>query len=321
MPIVRVGTFNVENLFARFKFNEGIDPEQVVKDGWKAEEQFFEIDEEESKRLTAQVILNLNADILGLQEVENLDTLKRFRDSYLGGRTAYPYTVVLDGNDRRLIDVALLSRYPITHIRSYQDLWVPEWNAPLFSRDCLETDVLIDGVGSLTLFVNHFKSMAPPSGSDPCQGRHLTQFIRSKQSKTVRDIVKNRFEENIESSRFIILGDLNDYLETDLQGGSGITELVQWNMVENIIDRLPENERWTHFWRGRSDCGISPVYRQLDYLLLSPTLSQAVQGDPYIERRGQPGRATRYSGPRFDNVGFDRPKASDHCALAVDLKL
>ena len=42
--------------------------------------------------------------------VENLDTLKRFRSQYLGGSKAYPYAVAIDGNDPRLIDIAVLSK-------------------------------------------------------------------------------------------------------------------------------------------------------------------------------------------------------------------
>ena len=36
-------------------------------------------------------------------------------------------------------------------------------------------------------------------------------------------------------------------------------------------------------------------------------------------RKGLPFRATKYTGPRFPDVGEDNPKASDHCPLAMEL--
>lgn len=118
MATIRIGTFNCENLFARYKFNKTIDPQKAVIDGWRTDQRHFDISDATSKKLTAQAILALDANVLALQEVENLDTLKRFRDLYLGGRKAYPYVVSIDGNDRRLIDVAVLSRYPLVNINT-----------------------------------------------------------------------------------------------------------------------------------------------------------------------------------------------------------
>lgn len=91
MATIRIGTFNVENLFARYKFNKDVDLKKVVIDGWRADQRHFDIYDDISKKITAQAILAANADVLALQEVENLDTLKRFRELYLGGRKAYPY--------------------------------------------------------------------------------------------------------------------------------------------------------------------------------------------------------------------------------------
>ena len=59
-------------------------------------------------------------DIIALQEIENLDTLKQFNRvrSYLN--RDYPYAILIDGNDRRQIDVALLSKHKLTNIRTHQ---------------------------------------------------------------------------------------------------------------------------------------------------------------------------------------------------------
>lgn len=317
MATIRIGTFNVENLFARYRFNKNIDPQKAVIDGWRADQRHFDIYDDTSKKLTAQAILATKADVLALQEVENLDTLKRFRDLYLGGRKAYPYAIAIDGNDPRLIDVAILSRYPLINIRTYQHLWVPAWKSFLFSRDCLEVDVQLPGQAILTLYVNHLKSMM--DRQNPCEGRKRTRTKREKQAATVKEIVAQRFGESAGQHPFIVLGDLNDYLETDAQGKTGIASLVQWDQVVNVVDRLPEEERWTQFFKGNKKCQLPPAYRQLDYLLLSTSLADANGKAPYIERRGMPKRADRYKGPRFPGVGLDRPKASDHCPVVMEV--
>src|SRR5215216_7258721 len=153
---IRLATFNVENLFARFKFKQKIDPSKAVEDGWNVNETAFSFMSPEAKRITGQAIKATRADIICLQEVENLDTLKKFRSDYLGGRKAYPYALSIDGNDPRLIDVAVLSRHSVVHARSYA--FLRHRNSALFSRDCLEVDVLI-GSKRLTLFVQHYKSI------------------------------------------------------------------------------------------------------------------------------------------------------------------
>lgn len=315
--MVRVATFNVENLFARIRFDRDVPVREAVRDGWSADQTRFTVLDAESKALTAQVLLALDADVLALQEVEGLDTLKRFRDRFLGGRQAYPHVAVLDGNDQRLIDVAVLSRFPLVHLRSYQHLWDEADDAPLFTRDCLEADVEVPGHGRLTLFVNHFKSMQAPYGRDEARGRELTRPKRERQAAAVRAIVEARFGPRPEEHPFVVLGDLNDYRETDAQGTSGLRALVEWDAVEDVLQRLPPGERWTHHWQGDARTGRAAARRQLDYLLVSRRLARASPALPYVERRGLPRRAV---GDRvFPGVGWDRPKASDHCPIAFDL--
>jgi endonuclease/exonuclease/phosphatase family metal-dependent hydrolase len=318
--MVRVATFNVENLFARMRFERDVRVEDAVRDGWSADQTRFSVLDAESKAITAQVLLALNADVLAVQEVEGLDTLKRFRDRLLGGRSAYPHAVVLDGNDQRLIDVGLLSRHPIVHLRSYQHLWDEVDNSPLFSRDCLEADVEVPGHGRLTLFVNHFKSMQAPNGVDPARGREATRAKRERQARGVRAVVEGRFGARAGEHPFVVCGDLNDYPEADAQGTSGIGNLVGWGEVEDVVQRLPPAERWTHHWPGDPRTGREGGRRQLDYLLVSRRLAGLTRAVPVVERRGMPLRAIGERAPHFPGVGWSHPKASDHCPIAFDLE-
>lgn len=307
MAKVRVATFNVENLFARWRFNADINPADANKRGWTVDETKFEELGVDAKALTGMAIREVKADILALQEVENVDTLKHFRSQFLGGRSEYPYVAGIDGNDPRLIDVAVLSKLPIVHVRSYQHLMDPKSKtSTLFSRDCLEVDIEVDGK-ILTLFVNHLKSMLG--------GRKATSARRKLQAKKVKEIVKDRFGASPGKESFIVLGDFNDYLETDKQGKTGIADLVKWDQVENVIARRPTEDQWTHYYASGRD------YKQLDYLLLSKALAKANGGAPDIMRKGTPLRADRYKGERFPGVGLDNPKASDHCPVVMEIEV
>ncbi len=317
MDSIKVATFNVENLFARFQFRRNIkDPEKMLRDGWTVNHIYFNIYKEKDKAITGETIQALDADVIALQEVENLDTLRKFRTDYLGGRKSYPYAIVIDGNDPRRIDVAILSRYPLTNIQTHSHLWSTELSWYLFSRDCLVADVQGPGSFTFTLFVSHFKSMIDKD--DPDNGRQNTRNKRVIQSRAVKQIVTARFGPEAGSQPFVVLGDFNDYMETDNQGEPGISDLVEWDAVVNVVDRLPEDERWTHYFKGGG--ALDPAYRQLDYLLLSRSLAERNPHPPHIERRGLPKRAAKYAAERFPGVGQNAPKASDHCPVVMELQ-
>lgn len=74
---------------------------------------------------TARVLAAVDADVVALVEVEDRPGLVKFNTNVLGsvfeatGRTAYPFALVVDGNDQRGIDVGILSRFPITDITTH----------------------------------------------------------------------------------------------------------------------------------------------------------------------------------------------------------
>jgi len=320
MASLKLATFNCENLFARFKFNRNIDPQKAVKDGWSANDTYFTIHNPTEKKLTEKAIRKAGADVIALQEVESMLTLKKFRTQHLRNM-GYKYHFVVDGNDPRFIDVGILSRYPIEKIDTHIHEWDDDLRSPMFSRDCLECDVVLPNSKRVRLFVNHFKSMF--DRKDPCNGRRNTRKRRLHQAKRVREIVKSEYRNlDDDSALFAILGDFNDYPETDAQGETAVADLVRWNKVVNVVNRLPADERWTHYFKGNSSCGIGKTYHQLDYILLSKPLAEKnASVKVEIIRDGLPRRATRYKGPWFDNVGTTKPKASDHCPVVIHLEL
>lgn len=187
----------------------------------------------------------------------------------------------------------------------------------MFSRDCLECDIVLPEDKRLRLFVNQFKSML--GRDDPCNGRKNTRTKRLHQSGRIKDTVSRQFAEGI--GNFAIIGDFNDYLETDQQGETGISDLVNWNFVENIVDRKVADQRWTHFFEGNSQCGIPPSYRQLDYILLSKSIAENNNEAPEIIRDGLAKAPNRYTGPRFDGVGQEKPAAFDHCPVVIRINI
>jgi len=300
---IRVATFNVENLFARYRFRQDFDA--TGEDGFTINDLAFDIYDEESKRITAKSIREVDADIFALQEIESLPVQERFAERYLAGR-GYRYRLVIDGNDPRFIDVGVLSKYPIAAIRTHRHERNNANTARLFSRDCLEVDIDVDGK-TLTLFINHFKSMV--------EGRGATRARRLEQATRVAALVDAAQQADGYTGNLIVLGDLNDYYGV----GTGLAPLLDHPGLENVLGRLIPEHQWTHFFARAGE------YRQLDYVLLSAELAAANANSPGVMRRGLPWRAFQegpWEGPPpYDEVGESHPKASDHAPLFMDLDL
>ena len=297
--MLRVGTFNVENLFARYRFKQNFD--SVAEDGFSINNLAFNIYDEDSKKITAKAIRETDADVLALQEAENLGVLDRFNSRYLASMK-YKYRILVDAFDPRNIDVALLSRYPIKKVVTYRHERNKANTASLFSRDCLEVDIEAEGK-ILTLYVNHFKSMI--------ETRDETKDRRVEQVNRVAEIITGRWKEVEYVGNFIVLGDFNDYIDDN----TSLTSLVNHDGLVNVSERIYETDRWTHYWAG------GDKYHQLDFLLVSKSLAEQNLNPPQILRKGLPYRAERYGGDRFDAVGENHPKASDHCPIYIDLNL
>ncbi|MGG6294761.1 endonuclease/exonuclease/phosphatase family protein [Leptolyngbya sp. AN02str] len=300
---VRIGTFNAENLFARLRFKDDYSLAGGSQDQWTVGATQM-LPFSDRYRMTAQAMGAIQADVLALQEIENLMTLKQFLRQFKAywPEGGYPYQILIEGNDRRLIDVALISRYPLGYVRTYQH----DRNAKgqlIFSRDCLEVDVLLPNDKRLTVFVNHFKSMHG--------GREETMHIRKIQASRVVDIVQSRFHPDPGSASWVIAGDFNDFMPSE-----GLAPLLTQPWLENVLERLPKSNQWTHYFAGADE------YNQLDYLLISKALADAnPNAMPIVERRGLPKRALKATGDRFPGVGFNTPKASDHCPVVIELEL
>ena len=143
---IRIATFNLENLYARFDFAGRVTREARVvgtyavadKSDYETVRMAFEaMASDDMRQLTALAIADTRADVVCLQEVDSQQALDVFYGNYLypvlrqrfaqetKGRSEderragaagffYDHRHVLNGNDTRGIDVGVLSRAPVT---------------------------------------------------------------------------------------------------------------------------------------------------------------------------------------------------------------
>lgn len=366
---LRIGTFNVENLLTRQRFSSGERGDTAPAmslfhfpriDERDAVERSLAVALEDDKRqMTALALAEAHADLWMLQEVDSLASLQAFFANYVH-RIAdhrYGHFTLLDGNDRRNIDIGFAARRDLlppqqVSVVSHKDLSFTEagvydrdlaalgidHGGKVFARDCLQIG-LDFGDRSLTLFGCHLKSMS--NGRD--DGRVATLPVRRAEARAVKRLIKRHFGEGWREANWIVLGDLNAYRiglgplaqRTD-EGESGIEPLLT-DFAVDPMEGLPEHERWTHFRRYWSEARQQMVetHMPLDHILLSPALA-AANPNPAMQaiRRGLPYRVPldprapdrsiatlATSADRYPRIGWDRPKASDHCPLTIDLTI
>jgi len=258
----KVASYNVENLFDAV--NNGTEYEEFIpgKHNW-------------SKRMaetklnhTAEVLCDLDADIVGLQEVENVQVFRQLQKRLKRVGCPYRYGVITSKQNAS-VQVALLSRFPI---EDHRDLRVSYADG---IRNILEADVIAEGY-PLKLFVNHWKSRSR-------KGYESKRIAYAK-------VLRKRIETLPKGSEYILLGDFNTdydaYLTlpkrlNDTGGRIGMNhllgtvkngELLSKVQVKNgngvlhydLWQELPYRQRWSHRFYGHKST--------LDHILLPKTM-------------------------------------------------
>ena len=367
-PEVRIATFNVENLMARFDFGERQRNEDRVLRlyDFNSDEEYEDAERarmiastDDQRQHSALAIADTDADIVCLQEVENHETLEAFEYGYLYrmmGR-GYRTKVWRKGNDKRGIDVALMARertreghaIEVVRIESHRTLSygqaglfeeelpgrIQHPNERVFRRDLLEVHLRVAGE-PLTVYVTHLKAMGSAReglDGERIDGREWSMPVRLAEARAIRAIIARNHPP---THNWVLCGDLNDYGERIVVTGPrgapsfepigdpspAIDTLLSDGFAHNALAALPPLERWTLYHAAGPDMRH---LCQLDYILLSPALANANRTRcPEVIRAGQPYRTPMPGGvpvERYPRVGWDRPKASDHCPIAMTVRL
>ena len=257
--------------------------------------------DETATRMTAKVIQEINADIIGVVEAEDRPSLLRFNTELLAGQ--YRHVMLVDGNDDRGIDVAIMTRegFEIESIRSNVDR--VDGQGTIFSRDCAQYEVRGPNDVIIHVLVNHFKSQSGGGGPK-----------RRRQAVAVRQIVNGLIQQG---KHVVVLGDLN---EGPAAEGSQAANLISlFNNNSPLIDcySLPGFDVGNR--PGTFDsCGLR---NRLDYIFISKSLQANAAGRLF--RKGLWGsRVTRPTAwETFPEMNSSKEGASDHSAVVVELDL
>lgn len=329
MAKIKIGTFNCENMFTRYKFLDIPWDEKKYVDFIKptASEGLVsflpgredipaprEISRKQRQN-TAAVVLNNIPDILAVQEVEDLPTMRLFNSEFM--HHFFKYSVLIEGNDSmRLIDVGLYSNHPILNMRTHmfetEELPSHKNASHIFSRDCFEVDVLINNQ-VVTFLVNHFKAQEALTK----RGKNPSNDVLKRQAQAGRlaAIVEEKYAHD-RHAQYIVLGDLNCAPPAD--GVSDLAALYKTKALVPIEDSL-DGQQWTHFMSMKNPKRSS--VSKMDYIFVSPGLHQKnPKVKLSIERGGLSPACKFYNGKRFPGV-TDDTEASDHCALFADLEI
>ena len=250
-----------------------------------------------TKKNTARVIKDVNADIMCMVEVENRLVLKSFNSDLLS--RMYPYNMLIDGNDGRGIDVGLYSKMELGAIKT--NIFDGPANSRTFSRDCLEVEVKTKKGQSIYFLVNHLKSK---SG----RNQKKNDARRKRQADRIKEILKNNYD--LRRDLVVVAGDLNDTSDR-----KPLSNLLSINGLHDVLELQFEDykDRWTYHYKTNE---------QIDYILVSDPLKEAFK-NAEVERRGIAG-IEDYSNNQihsYPSVTNWRNAASDHGAVWADFEL
>lgn len=259
--------------------------------------------DEISTRMTARVIQNVGADIIGIVEAEDRPLLVRFNRELLGG--LYQHVMLVDGNDERGIDVGIMTgnNFEIESIRSNVD--TEDATGIVFSRDCPQYEVRTPNGTVVHVLVNHFKSKSGGGGGPK----------RRRQAAEVRRIVDGLVAQG---QHVIVLGDLNEGPATAGSQAINLTGLFDNNSPLVDCYTLPAFQVGNRPGTFNS-CGLR---NRFDYILISQSLQPNFSGGGVFREGLWGSRVTRPTAwSTYPDITESSEQASDHAVVFVDLNI
>ena len=258
---------------------------------------------ERAMRNTARVMSDIQADILAVVEAENRPSLAEFNDQIISavGGEPYDHVMLIDGNDKRGIDVGILTRkgHSISSMRSHVDDKQPNGQY-VFSRDCAQYSVDTPARNTIIVLINHLKSKGYGN-------TRASNARRKAQATRVAEIYKQLVNEGKE--HVAVVGDFNDTPDSD-----PLSPLIQ---ETNLKDVFEHDEFEDGGYPGTY--GYCRANQKIDYILLSPALFDRVERGG-LRREGMwPGVKPEPRWAVYDEVSKPKYAASDHAALWVDI--
>ena len=264
--------------------------------------------DEKAITMTARMIRDMSADILALVEIESRPVLIEFHDYIYTSLSdhRYRHMMVIDGNDRRGIDVGIMVNdgFSIPSMRSHVD---EENNGKkVFSRDCPEYIIETPGGEIIAVLPNHFKSKYGGNSQ-------ASKDKREAQARFTAQYYERLLAEGVEN--VIVLGDLNDTPDSnELQAllNTSLREVTNHPAFTEFEFNASTNDR------GIGTFGTGADSKKIDYILLSPALWSKVQRGG-IFRKGVYTASGRWE--MYGELTKPHYAASDHHGIWVDLDL
>ncbi|CAE7863442.1 unnamed protein product [Symbiodinium necroappetens] len=262
------------------------------------------------KKALAEAIRAIDADVIGMQEIESFSALQEFVDEYLS-EMGYKHIVSIDVGQERGIENAVISRFPLSGARVWPGYPLggvhPEkygdsrnWYAgePItFRRSPLMVDVTVPaettGTGEpyeFTLFVVHHKS-----------GYH-NGYWREAEAETIVSFI-NDFQRDDRTRNIAVLGDFNAQAHE--------------KSVGLYRERAGMTHALGHEGRDRKELLTHSSGRAIDFVLLNRAMAgELVEGSPFVFAT-----PVRPEDADWRTTPAPEGYASDHMPVVVDLRL
>lgn len=299
---IRLASYNVLNLFD--------DRDDLLLsdrfDDWFDRDAGQRAKPPEQQQAVADAIRQLDADVVGLQEIESFDALIEFREKYLKG-LGYDHVVSIDVGQERGIEQAVLSRFPIKEATVWPTQALggahPEMvgsrkndlaGQPIDSRRSplrAVVEVPADRTGGkpyeLTVFVVHHKS---GFGYDYWREREVAKLMEMISELQSREPARN----------IAVLGDFNARPQD-----RSVKLYCEAGMIDTLGGRVDGDAR---FLTHESD-------RTIDFIFVNGALqNEIVENSAFVL-----GTPLRPKGADWRTTPTPAGFASDHQPVAVDI--